>query len=62
LQVRGNEERSGISLSHTKRAAEYHGKSEASIEVSRKEHKTTVEKGFGEKTSTPGKKRNMRQV
>jgi hypothetical protein len=44
----------------TKKAAEYCGKSETMIKKIRKEHKTRVEKGSGEKLSTPGMKRNTR--
>jgi hypothetical protein len=44
----------------TKRAAKYCGKSETLIKKIRKEHKTRVEKGSGEKLPTPGNKRNTR--
>jgi hypothetical protein len=44
----------------TKRATEYCGKSETLIKKIRKEHKTRVEKGSGEKLPTSIKKRNTR--
>jgi hypothetical protein len=44
----------------TKIAAEYCCKSETLIKKIRKEHKTRVEKGSGEKLPAPDKKRNTR--
>jgi hypothetical protein len=44
----------------SRRAAEYCDRSGKLIKKIRKEHRTRVEKGSGEKLTTPGKKRNTR--